>query len=132
MISRLLLILAAVAFSVSAQQSPNESMVSRPSEDIDFPGCWSDLAKADRNGDGYVKENEYLNFIQEYGKRICFSTDALTLQQSATFNTLACICRSEEGSSVDCCIGDNAQIPTVGALDENRTVTQKNYLTSVC
>jgi hypothetical protein len=45
---------------------------------------------------------------------------------------LACICRSEEGSSVDCCIGDNAQIPTVGALDENRTVTQKNYLTSVC
>jgi hypothetical protein len=79
----LLLILAAV-YSASAQQPVDESLVTRPSENIDFPGCWSDLAKADRNGDGFVKQNEYLNFIQEYGKRICFSTDALTLQQSAT------------------------------------------------
>jgi hypothetical protein len=131
MISRLLLILAAV-YSASAQQPIDESLVTRPSENIDFPGCWSDLAKADRNGDGFVKQNEYLNFIQEYGKRICFSTDALTLQQSATFNTLACICRSEERSAVDCCIGDNAQIPIAGAMDEKRTPRQKNYLTSVC
>jgi hypothetical protein len=94
--------------------------------------CWSGLAKADRNGDGSVKQNECLNCIQEYGQRICFSSDALTLQQNATFNTLVCICRSEEGTSVDCCIGDNAHIPIAGALDKKRTLKQENYLTSVC
>lgn len=115
-------------------QDVDESLVDRPDKNIDFPGCYSDLAKADRNGDGYVKQNEYLNFIQEYGKRICFSTDALTLQQSATFNTLACICRSQEGTSEDCCLGDYAQIPTAGALlpENKQTPGQKNYLTSVC
>jgi hypothetical protein len=32
----------------------------------------------------------------------------------------------------DCCIGDAAQISTAGALDDNRTPAQKNYLTTVC
>lgn len=112
----------------------DETLVDRPDEGIDFPGCYSDLNLADRNGDGFVKQNEYLNFIQEYGKRICFSTDRLTLQQSATFNTLACICRSQEGQPQDCCLGDNAQIPTAGSTlpIAEQTPKQKNYLTSVC
>ena len=112
------------------EEADDESTV----EGIDFPGCYSDLNRADRNGDGWVKRNEYLNFIQEYGKRICFSTDQLTLQQSATFNTLACICRTQEGSAEDCCLGDNAQIPTAGSLlpESQQTPSQRNYLTSVC
>lgn len=122
--------------AVSAQSTGNsdESLIDRPNQGIDFPGCYSDLKKADRNGDGFVKQKEYLNFIQEYGKRICFSTDKLTLQQSATFNTLACICRSQEGATEDCCLGANAQIPTAGAdlSPDAQTVNQKNYLTSVC
>jgi hypothetical protein len=121
---------------VVAQSSstPDESLVDRPAEGIDYPGCYSDLHKADRNGDGFVKQSEYLNFIQEYGKRICFSTDELTLQQSATFNTLACICRQQEGSKEDCCLGSKARIPTAGALVPiaDQTPSQKNYLTSVC
>ena len=133
---RILLRILVVSALVHAadSQDVDESLVDRPDKNIDFPGCYSDLAKADRNGDGYVKQNEYLNFIQEYGKRICFSTDALTLQQSATFNTLACICRSQEGTSEDCCLGDYAQIPTAGALlpENKQTPGQKNYLTSVC
>lgn len=128
-----LLFVAFAVFSSEQQQQPiDEDLVSRPAEGIDFAGCWSDLNKADRNGNGFVTRNEYLNFIQEYGKRICFETDALTLQQISTFNTLACICRSQEGASYDCCIGDAAQIPTAGALDTSRTPTQKHYLTSVC
>jgi len=131
---RLLSVSALFLFTGVDSQVADESLIDRPDKAIDFPGCYSDLHRADRNGDGFVKQNEYLNFIQEYGKRICFSTDALTLQQSATFNTLACICRSQEGSSTDCCLGDNAQIPTAGSLlpIEQQTPGQKNYLTSVC
>lgn len=130
----LLLVFWSLAVFTLAQDEVDESLVDRAATGIDFPGCYKDLHLADRNGDGFVKQNEYLNFIQEYGKRICFSTDALTLQQSATFNTLACICRSQEGSSPDCCLGPNARIPTGGALlpISEQTPSQKNYLTSVC
>ena len=120
---------------VVAQQQPlDESLIERPDQGIDFPGCYRDLDRADLNRDGFVKQNEYLRFIQEYGKRICFSTDALTLQQYSTFNTLACICRSQEGSDADCCVGAKAQIPTAGALQTiaAQTPNQRNYLTSVC
>jgi hypothetical protein len=130
---RLSLLLLAMTSVVLAADTPvDETLVDRPSKNIDFPGCFSDLQKADRNGDGFVKQNEYLNFIQEYGKRICFSTDALTLQQSATFNTLACICRNIAGETSDCCLEDNARIPTAGALSDARTPSQLSYLTTVC
>lgn len=121
---------------ISADDIPllDESLIDRPSQDIDFPGCYTDLHKADLNNDGFVKQNEYLGFIQEYGKRICFQTDRLTLQQAATFNTLACICRKQEGTPENCCIGKNARIPTDGALIPTymQTPGQRNYLTSVC
>jgi hypothetical protein len=112
----------------------DESLVDRKSEEIDFPGCYQDLHKADLNKDGFVKQNEYLKFIQEYGKRICFQTDRLTLQQSATFNTLACLCRNQENASASCCIKDNARIMTDGALipQHKQTAGQRSYLTSVC
>jgi Spondin_N len=114
--------------------TPDEGLFDRPAGDIDFPGCYSDLHKADRNGDGFVKRDEYLYFIQEYGKRLCFLTDRLTLQQSATFNTLACICKDQEGSTEDCCIGKNAEIKTAGALTPiaDQSPSQRNYLTTVC
>lgn len=117
-----------------AQDIIDESLIERPDQGIDFPGCYSDLDKSDLNRDGFIKQNEYLRFIQEYGKRICFSTDALTLQQYSTFNTLSCICRSQEGSSADCCVAENARIPTAGALlpIAQQTPNQRNYLTSVC
>ena len=130
----LLLLVALPFLALTKIQAIDESLVERPSRAIDFPGCYSDLNQADRNGDGFVKLNEYLFFIQEYGMRICFSTDELSLQQVATFNTLACICRSQEGSSEDCCLGDNARIPTAGTLlpVSQQTPSQRNYLTSVC
>jgi hypothetical protein len=123
---------AAAARAQQAQNDLDESLVDRWVDGIDFEGCFGDLARSDRNGDGFVKQDEYLSFVQEYGKRICFATDRLTLQQSATFNTLACICRSQEGASFDCCIGSNAQIPTSGALNPQRTRSEASYLTSVC
>jgi hypothetical protein len=128
--SSLFLLTVVYTSGIAAQNTSSTT----PTDGIDYPGCYSDLHKADRNGDGLVKFNEYLNFIQEYGKRICFSTNALSLQQSATFNSLACICKTQEGSAADCCLGDNASILTSGALTPiaDQTPSQQMYLTTVC
>ena len=128
--SSLFLLTVVYTSGIAAQNASSTT----PTDGIDYPGCYSDLHKADRNGDGFVKFDEYLTFIQEYGKRICFSTDALSLQQSATFNSLACICKTQEGSAADCCLGDNAGIPTSGALTPiaDQTPSQQMYLTTVC
>jgi hypothetical protein len=99
---------------------------------LDYPGCMNDLIASDKDGDGYIKDYEYLGFIQEYGKRICHTTDQLSLEQSAAFNALACRCRSRENQDANCCLGQNAQIDTGGALDPGRTAEQLAYLTAVC
>jgi hypothetical protein len=128
------LFLALLPF-VTAQDAapdPNSDFYTAPSENIDFPGCFSDLALADRNGDGVVKSNEYLGFIQEYSKRKCITNPSLTLQQRIAFNTIACGCRAEEGSSPNCCLGSNAEIRTAGALNPSRSGAQNGYLTSAC
>ena len=107
--------------------------VQLPPKGINFPGCFSDLFRADRNGDGVIKQGEYLGFIQEYSReRLCLDWPALTLQQAAAFNSLACICRSL-GQPTNCCIGPAAQIPTAGAITPNaRTEADLQYLTATC
>jgi hypothetical protein len=100
---------------------------------LDYPGCFNDLAASDLNGDGVIKDYEYLTFIQTYGKRICYTQDKLTLEQTAAFNSLACRCRNRDGyDSRTCCLGTNAQIETAGANNPKRTPEQKAYLTAVC
>jgi hypothetical protein len=112
----------------------DEDLVTRWDDSIDFEGCFSDLLRADRNGDGQVKQGEYLNFIQEYGKRLCFKTDSLTLQQSGVFNSLSCICRSQENADSQCCMGNKAHLSTSGAdlASKSRSPIQTDYLTSIC
>jgi hypothetical protein len=118
--------------SVTSSTDIDESLTDRWDDSLDFEGCFSDLMKSDRNGDGVVKKDEYLSFIQEYGKRICFTTDELSVQQKGVFNTLACLCASEAGNDENCCMGSNAQIPTAGVTSEKRTPKQTDFLTSVC
>lgn len=127
---RLVLITAFSVVLVTCQDHRQD----RPVEPLDFLGCYADLHTADVNNDGFVKQNEYLGFIQEYGKQRCFRTSRLTFLQSATFNRLACLCRQQENSREDCCIGDNARILTEGALlpPDIQTPAHRSYLTTVC
>ncbi|EEC43641.1 predicted protein [Phaeodactylum tricornutum CCAP 1055/1] len=114
-------------------QDIDPDLIDLPPEGIDFEGCFSDLVTADVNGDGFVKQNEYLNFINTYGKRICHYQEKLTLQQEIAFSSLACNCRSQENASPDCCLRENARIPTTGVSSPSqRTEEQSQYLTSVC
>jgi hypothetical protein len=129
------LLVLAFAASVESQEIPADidpSLLIRPGEGIDFPGCFSDLVRADRNSDGVVRQAEYLGFIQEYGKRKCLVNPELSLQQAGVFNQLACECKAM-GQPDTCCLGQNANIPNAGALDKTtRTESQLQYLTQVC
>lgn len=113
----------------------DEDLVNRPDPKLDYEGCASDLHRTDRNGDGGVDQDEYLNFIQEYGKRICFETSRLTLQQNSIFWNLACRCVvRDDNPTSDCCISDDAKISTAGANlpPTQRTSTEQEYLITVC
>jgi hypothetical protein len=122
----------------------DESLVNRWDDTINFEGCFKDLVKADRNGDNVIKEDEYLSFIQEYGKRICFTTDNLNVQQKGVFNSLSCLCRTNTIASLStqeqgiangqCCIGNNAQITLTSASKDKgqRSPAEQDYLTTVC
>ena len=139
----LLLLPALLLVGVTAQGSTNAefpdltgvdpSLIINPPKGINYPGCFKDMVTSDRNGDGVITQNEYLGFIQEYGKRRCWEQDKLTLEQNAVFNALACLCESKEGSSPDCCLGNNARIPNAGALTPStRTEEELLSLTATC
>jgi len=132
----LLLTQQLVVPAVRGQQTPaadiDPAFIDYAADGIDYPGCMSDLITADRNGDGVIKKNEYLDFIQTYGKRICHTTDRLSLKQHAAFNTLACRCQGIEGTADDCCVGPKAEIITAGALNAGRTQEELFNLVAIC
>lgn len=136
--SRFTIVLLALAASgrfTTGQNVPTDidpSLLIRPGEGINFPGCFGDLNRADRNRDGVVRQAEYLGFIQEYGKRKCLTNPELTLKQTGVFNKLACECKARGGADT-CCLGQNANIPTQGALNsQTRTEGELQFLTEVC
>lgn len=121
--------------STRAQQSVDPNEVGAPADGIDYEGCYDDIHRADVNGDGKVKIDEFLNLINLYGRRICYNQKSLTDPQRAAFNQLACRCEREEGSSPECCIGRyNAHIDTDGAnlFPSQRTDAQKLSLRTTC
>ena len=129
----LLLSLLAAATADSSNPDPNSEFYKAPSTAIDFPRCFNDLANADKNGDGVLKKDEYLGFIQAYAAdQKCIENPVLTFQQRLAFNQIACTCSSIPGAPADCCVRDNAEIITAGAQDPKRTGTQNAYLTSAC
>ena len=98
---------------------------------IDFEDCFGDLKRADKNGDGRVKVDEYLGFIQTYAsKQKCIENPSLKLQQRIAFTTIACSCLAV--GPEDCCLKENAEILTAGATNPDRTTDQALYLTSAC
>lgn len=108
-------------------------LITYPDDGIPYDGCFQDLVTADRNNDGVIKSNEYLGFIQQYGKRICYTQEKLTLKQKSAFITLSCRCQGKDNASPSCCLGGNAEIPTAGALDpRTRTATQYADLVAAC
>jgi hypothetical protein len=124
--------LLAVATAQSASFEPDSFIY--PGDGIDFKGCMRDLDAADNIiRDGGVRQNEFLGFIQRYASRKCLTNDALSLKQFAAFNALSCVCASLEGQDATCCLGENGQLDTGGALSQSaRTQPQVQFLTYAC
>jgi hypothetical protein len=106
-----------------------------PEDGVDFEKCFQDLDAADVSPtrDGGVRQPEFLGFLQKYARRKCLQNESLNLQQFAAFNALSCVCASLEGQDQSCCLGENGQIDTGGALTPGRrTQPQVQFLTYVC
>lgn len=118
----------------TAQSSFQPDSFVYPGDGIDFEGCFRDLDAADNIvRDGGVRQNEFLGFIQRYASRKCLKNDSLNLQQFAAFNALSCVCASLEGQDASCCLGENGQLDTGGALTPRaRTPPQVQFLTYTC
>lgn len=109
------------------------ALIVNPPEGLDLEGCFADLDEADIDGSGAIEKNEYLFFINTYGRRICWYQDELTLQQHGAFNSLACTCQAQEGNDARCCLLDNAKLPTSNAVNPTaRTEEELLFMTVAC
>jgi hypothetical protein len=104
--------------------------------DVDF--CYSALADADSNGDGSIKGDEYVAFLQQLGPDMFLddvtSVVDLPIILNANFNVLACLCTRDSPEGDDtCCVGANAGLDTAGAdPSQMPTESQQSYLFWVC
>ena len=103
---------------------------------VDFETCYFELNQEDRNGDRTLNEDEYLQFVKDFGGRTeCLAgVTNMPLEFRLVWNQLSCECRFRGGSS-DCCLGDNANIPVAGTLvgqGERNVVREQTYLRQVC
>ena len=128
-----LLLLLLLHTATAQEPDPDSEFFEAPDTAIDFPACFRNIANADKNGDGVLKKNEYLGFIQEYSmEQKCRENPVLTFDQALAFNQIACSCSSIPGAASDCCVGGNAEMLTAGAGSRSRTGTQNAYLISAC
>lgn len=99
---------------------------------VDFPACFSALIASDINLDGKLDQTEFLGFIQRFANAICLTVpDAITLEQLALFNALACRCLSQEGADPNCCLVDPV-IDLSGVDDTCRSTEESLNLSAIC
>jgi hypothetical protein len=120
--------------AVATAQSPSDFELIYPGDGINFEACYKDLDAADNIvRDGGVRQDEFLGFIQRYAERKCLTNNVMSLRQFAAFNALSCVCASLEGQDESCCLGDNGQVDTGGALTRgSRTLPQIQFLIYTC
>eukprot|EP00977_Amphora_coffeiformis_P008788 scaffold1992_cov187-Amphora_coffeaeformis.AAC.6 len=98
-----------------------------------FEECFLDLVTADVDGGGAIERDEFLEFINVRGQRLCWQQTDLSLRQVSIYNRLACLCRENDNSDATCCLGDNAKLPLTNALQpDERTAAQFEFLALVC
>ena len=101
-----------------------------------FEACFLDMVTSDLDSSGSIERDEFLEFINVRGRRLCWQQTELSLRQTSIYNRLACLCRGNDSnvdSDATCCLGDDAKLPLVNALNaEARTDAQFEFLALVC
>jgi len=97
-------------------------------------GCAQGLLNDDINGDGTVRMDEYLQFVNDIGALLCYSPKSeLDFSLRTNFVSISCLCIEREGFGPNCCIESNAAIYTEGAADPaDRTEDEDTYLRAAC
>eukprot|EP00542_Grammatophora_oceanica_P016485 CAMPEP_0194026742 /NCGR_PEP_ID=MMETSP0009_2-20130614/1028_1 /TAXON_ID=210454 /ORGANISM="Grammatophora oceanica, Strain CCMP 410" /LENGTH=1050 /DNA_ID=CAMNT_0038665585 /DNA_START=215 /DNA_END=3367 /DNA_ORIENTATION=+ len=126
----LLLFIALFAGQLTTTAGQDDTLTVGPFVDTD--SCYAAMLDADVDGDRALSGDEYVTMVQDLGPPGFMDDvtgfDDMPLALQGTFNSLACMC-----SGVDCCVGDNAQLSTVGAAPgDNATDSQTSFLFSVC
>ena len=88
--------------------------------------CSFAMTESDKNSDGYLTEEEYLKFIQEFG---CDLTTTLSSEQRSIFQALACACLNDPSEAPNCCLQGHATVNIGGA---QYTAQDPNFLVEVC
>ena len=89
-------------------------------------GCANALLSNDLDGDGMIKRNEYLGFVNEIAELMCVPPrPVLDLELQTVFLSIACLCEDIEGMGGECCFGSDAGIYSEGAEDPDARRTQE-------
>jgi hypothetical protein len=96
---------------------------------VDFEYCFHALGSHDTDGNLWLDQNEFLDFVQDFGgKTECLGSldDELSLGLRVVWNQLSCECR-HRGGVPDCCLGMNALIPIVNVSEDDQS-----FLRQIC
>ena len=97
-------------------------------------GCANAVLAHDDNGDGAIRRDEYLNFVNNVADLLCLPPrPILDLELQTVFVSIACLCQEREGNDISCCFGPEAGIFQEGAADlASRTEDEASYLRAAC
>mmetsp|Transcript_17336 Transcript_17336/g.48860 ORF Transcript_17336/g.48860 Transcript_17336/m.48860 type:complete len:486 (-) Transcript_17336:1297-2754(-) len=126
-------IMMALLIALAILAGTARSQITNVDNEVDYDVCYESLRQFD-GADRRMYDNEYLQFIQDFGGRTeCLgSLQELPLRFRLGFNQLSCECLVR-GEGVDCCKGTDAHIPTTGVEDgEPFRLEEQNYLRQVC
>lgn len=97
-------------------------------------GCSDAILAHDTNGDGVIRRDEYLSFVNNVADLLCLPPrPILDLELQTVFVSIACLCQQREGNDETCCFGNDAGMFQEGAASVvGRTEDQQSYLRAAC
>jgi hypothetical protein len=93
--------------------------------------CSTNLVFADKNKDGYLFENEYLEFLKLQLKD-CEQITYLSLAHRTIFQFLSCLCVGDSSDNWDCCHPSHAKIDIKGASLPKSLRSESSTISNIC
>jgi len=97
-------------------------------------GCANAIMAHDVDGDGAIRRDEYLSFVNNVADLLCLPPrPVLDLELQTVFVSIACLCQEREGNDISCCFGEQAGLYQLGAGNVvGRTQDEESYLRAAC
>ena len=134
----LLLLLSIVSHGLTGVSAGYADQVPPPPQPNDISGtvngCANAIMSHDLDGDGAIRRDEYLNFVNNVADLLCLPPrPILDLELQTVFVSIACLCQEREGNDISCCFGEAAGLYQLGADNPvGRTQDETSYLRAAC